>query len=258
MGIETTMDRLHHLKYRGMAEAYEEQLAGGSYDGMSFDERFGLLVEGEYLLKKNKKIGLRHRQAKFAQSSACIENIDYSHDRGLVKDTVLRLASCRYIAKKENIVLMGQSDSGKSYLGCALGNAACRNDIRVRYFRLSDLFAHLGKADVAGTLSKCFREIAGVALLILDDFLLSVPTIGQIQTLVELLEQREYAGSTIICTQLNPRDWQKRIDEVIQANCIYSRIVPAAHLIELKGTPMREKYRFADFEDTDKMQKEDV
>jgi len=245
MGIETTMDRLYQLKCRGMTEAYEEQLSCGSYDGMSFDERFGLLVESEYLRKKNRKIGLRNRQAKFAQSGACIENIDYSHDRGLVKDTVLRLASCSYVARRENIVVMGQSDSGKSYLGCALGNAACRNDIKVRYFRLSDLFTHLDKTDAAGTLSKGFRELAAVPLLILDDFLLSVPTIGQIQTLVELLEQREYAGSTIICTQLDPKDWQKRIDEAIQANCIYSRIVPAAHLIELKGMPMREKYRFA-------------
>jgi DNA replication protein DnaC len=113
----------------------------------------------------------------------------------------------------------------------------------VAYIRLTDLFEALDRAEATGKLTKEFRYYATVSVLVLDDFLLSVPTLKQVQSLVELMEQRERTSSTIICSQLDPHNWHKRIDEAIQANCIYSRVVPTAHVIELKGkTPMRERY----------------
>ncbi|MDR0308963.1 MAG: ATP-binding protein [Coriobacteriales bacterium] len=237
------MDLLRALRYRGMLEEFEAQLKSNEYDSLSFIERFSLLVEAEYLRKQNSRIQLRNKKAGFAQGDACIEGIDYSLDRNINKDTILKLASCTYVSRHENILILGPSDSGKSYLGCALGNAACRRDIKVSYMRLADLFESLDRAETAGRLTKVFRFFATVSILVLDDFLLSVPTLKQVQILVELMEQRERTASTIICSQLAPRDWHKRIDEAIQANCIYSRLVPSAHLIELKGaTPMRERY----------------
>jgi DNA replication protein DnaC len=243
MSIENTTQQLRVLKYKGMLEEFEAQATSTEYDHMSFMERFALIVEAEYLRRKNSRVALRHRQAGFAQRDACIEGINYSCERNISKDTMLTLASCSYIKRQENILILGASDSGKTYLSCALGNAACRRDIKVSYHRLTDLFAILELAEETGKLIRTFRHLATVPVLVIDDFLLSVPTLKQVQMLVELTEQRERTASTIICSQLNPRDWHKRIDEAIQANCIYSRLVPSAHMIELKGkTPMREHY----------------
>ena len=243
MGTESIKDRLRELKLKGMLEEFEAQIEGDSYDGLSFTERFSLIVEAEQIKKRNSRTQLRHRQANFAQKGACIEDIDYTVDRNLSKETVLRLASCAYAGKHENVLVLGPSDSGKTYLSCALGNAACRRDIKVSYSRLADLFSVLEQAERVGRLTKVFRFYSSVPILIIDDFLLSVPTLRQVQTLVELSEQRERTTSTIVCAQLHPRDWSKRIDEAIQANCIHSRLVPGAHVIELKGgMPMRERY----------------
>jgi DNA replication protein DnaC len=243
MGIDTAKEQLRYLRLTGMLEELEAQMQTQEYDSMSFVERISLLVDAEYLKKRNGRAQLRHRQARFAQGDACIEGIDYAADRDLNKDSVLRLASCTYVKRHENILVLGPSDSGKTYLSCALGNAACRREIKVFYRRLADLFAALDHAEQSGCLTKLFRHYTSVPVLILDDFLLSVPTLKQVQTLVELLEQREHNASTIVCAQLHPRDWHKRIDEAIQANCIHSRLVPSAHVIDLKGgMPMREKY----------------
>jgi DNA replication protein DnaC len=243
MRLEATTEMLRSLKYKGMLEEFEAQMKSSEYDTLPFHERFSLLVEAEYLRKQNSRISLRHKKAAFAQRDACIEGIDYAPDRNINKDSILKLASCSYVGRQENILILGPSDSGKTYLGCALGNAACRRDIKVAYVRLSDLFVALERAEMNGRITKEFRHLATVPVLVIDDFLLSVPTLKQVQVLVELLEQRERAASTIVCSQLDPRDWHKRIDEAIQANCIYSRLVPSSHVIELKGaTPMRERY----------------
>jgi DNA replication protein DnaC len=243
MSIENTTEQLRILKYKGMLEEFEAQIASSEYDHMPFVERFSLIVEAEYLRRKNSRIQLRHRQAGFAQKDACIEGINYSCQRNLNKDTILTLASCTYVKRQENILILGASDSGKTYISCALGNAACRRDIKVSYHRLTDLFSALELAEESGKLIRTFRNLVTVPVLVIDDFLLSVPSLKQVQMLVELSEQRERTASTIICSQLNPRDWHKRIDEAIQANCIYSRLVPSAHIIEMKGsTPMREHY----------------
>jgi len=243
MGMDTARDQLRYLGMSGMLDELEAQMGSNQYDGLAFSERFSLLVDAEYMRKKNNRAELRHRQARFSQGSACIEGLDYSPDRNLNKDAVLTLASCAYVARHENILLLGSSDSGKTYLACALGNAACRREIKVAYHRLTDLFQVFDQAENTGGLGKVFRRYATVPVLVIDDFLLSVPTLKQVQTLMELLDQREHIASTIICSQLHPRDWHKRIDEAIQANCIYSRLVPAAHVIELNSAvPMRERY----------------
>ena len=163
-------------------------------------------------------------------------------DRALDRTTLLRLASCEYISRHENILVLGASDSGKTYIGCALGGAACRRGIRVRYTRLVDMFSALAEAEVNGKYLKKFKEYSAVPLLLLDDFMLSIPTIKEVQILIELCERREFTGSTIVCSQLAPADWQKRIDEKIQANAIHSRLVPSSHELLIKGIrPMRER-----------------
>ena len=230
------------LGYKGMKAEYEAQLEGGYADSLSFNERLSTLLQAQYDLKRSNKIKNLHAQAKFALPEACMEDIDYSPDRELDPGYLGTLASCSFVANKENVIVMGASDCGKTYMGCALGNSACRHLIKTRYERLSTMFKKLDEAEKQGGYTKLFNDIAKVPLLVLDDFLVAIPTIKQVQQLLELVEYREHSGSTIVCTLLHPSEWQQRIGEKIQANSIYSRLAPGAHMVKIEGTiPMRER-----------------
>lgn len=243
MTEETLKDMMVNLKLRGMLAEFDTQTPG-STSGLSFNERLGILLQAECDQKRNNKIRNCNRLARFAQPQACVEEIIYDADRSLDRDGMARLASCSYISNHENVLALGASDSGKSYVGCALGNAACRHGIKTRYVRLAELFEEIERAEGDGMYRRKFSEFAKIPLLVLDDFMLSIPTVKQVQILLELVERREYAGSTIVCSQLHPSQWEERMDEKIQANSIYSRLVPGAHWIEIKGDrPMRERMR---------------
>lgn len=242
MSIESNKELMRELKLKGMLAEYEAECESGQFHQIAFDERLGYLLGAEDNRKRDTRTRTRHSMAHFAQPFACIEDIIYDADRALDKACLLRLASCEYIGRHENILVLGASDCGKTYIGCALGGAACRRGIRVRYTRLSDMFSALAEAEVNGRYLKKFKEYATIPLLLLDDFMLSIPSIKEVQILIELCERREFTGSTIICSQLAPAEWQKRIDEKIQANAIYSRLVPSSHELIVKGArPMRER-----------------
>lgn len=244
MTEETIRQAMMDLKCKGMLAEYDEQQKIPEIKTLSFDERFGLLLGAERDLKRSNKMQNCLNLAKFSQPDACIEDIIYDADRKLDKDAIVKLSTCAYIKDHDNILVLGASDCGKSFISCALGNAACRRGIKVKYIRLSDFFSQIEQAEQDGKYRKLFREYCRYPLLILDDFMLSIPTVKQVQLLLELVEHREFTASTIICSQLHPSNWQQRIDEKIQANSIYSRLVPQAHWIEIGGDqPMRERTR---------------
>jgi len=241
MNEQTVRNLMAQLGYRGMLAEYETQ-CDGECPTMSFNERFGILLQAQYDAKRSGRIRNFHQQAKFSQPFACIEDVDYAADRKLDAGLIGELASCSFVSNRENVLVLGASDCGKSFLGCALGNAACRHQVKTKHLRLADMFNLLAKAEAEGKYLRTFNDLARTPLLILDDFLVSIPTIKQVQILLELVERREYGGSTIVCTLLHPSDWQQRIDEKIQANSIHARLVPNAHWIEIGGnTPMRER-----------------
>jgi DNA replication protein DnaC len=240
--MEINKDMMRTLKLKGALAEYEAELESSQYSMLPFDERLGYLLAAEDNHKRDNRTRIRHNKARFAQPGACIEDIIYDVDRELDKTLILQLASCDFVSRRENVLVLGASDSGKTYLGCALGGAACRRGIRVLYARLADMFTRLAEAEVKGGYQKMFRAYTSVPVLLLDDFMLSIPSIKDVQTLIELCERREFTGSTIVCSQMAPADWQKRIDEKIQANAIYSRLVPNAHELVIKGgKPMRER-----------------
>lgn len=244
MTDETLCQMMADLGCKGMLAEFEAHAASPEVRALPFNDRLALIIGAERDLKRSNKARNCCNLAKFAQSDACIEDIIYDADRKLDRDRIATLSACAYIRAHENILVLGASDSGKTFVSCALGNAACRRGIKVRYIRLADLFAEIELAEQAGRYQKAFREYCRIPLLIIDDYLLSIPTVKQVQLLLELVEHREFTGSTIVCSQLHPSDWQQRINEKIQANSIYSRLVPQAHWLEIGGgQPMRERVR---------------
>ena len=146
MLTENTVTKLQEMKLTAMARAFKEQLTKPNINGLAFEDRFGLLVDQEWTSRKNNHLKRLIKQAKFSETGACVEDIEYHSDRNLDSAQIARLASCNYITERHNILLLGATGSGKTYLACALGMAAVRNFLSVRYVRLPELLTELAIA----------------------------------------------------------------------------------------------------------------
>ena len=152
---QSTIDKLHEMRLSAMSDAFESQCADpATYQNLSFEDRFGMLVDKEWDKRKSTKLQRLIRNAEFRYPNASIEAIEYHPDRNLDKGQMLEFSTCRYISDNHHIILKGASGNGKTYIACALGVAACRNFIKVRYVRLPDLLNELAVAHCDGTLKK--------------------------------------------------------------------------------------------------------
>lgn len=239
---ESTIAKLHEMRLTAMADSYREQLKDTSFRDLSFEERFGLVVDLEWSKRKSNKLIRLIKKADFRFSNACIEDIEYHVDRKLDKSLITRLSTCSYIQEKHNVIIMGASGNGKSYIGCALGVAACRKYFTVKYVRLPDLLDELAVARGEGIFKKVMKQYQNVGLLILDEWLL-VPLKGtEARDLLEIIEVRHQNASTIFCSQFAPGGWHEKIGEVTLADAILDRIVHDSYTIHIDGRiSMRER-----------------
>ena len=208
----STIEQLRAMKFSAMAAAFEQQLKEPkSYSQLGFEERFGLMVDAEWNRRQDNKLRRRVRDARLDIPSASMEGIEYIPDRGLDRQQLLRLATCAYIDEGHHVILKGASGSGKTYLACALGYAACTRFKKVRYVRMPELLDELVVARADNLLKKVSKAYAQVDLLILDEWLLRALTVQQAFDLLEIIEARTKHGATIFCTQYDTDGWYERI-----------------------------------------------
>lgn len=239
MTQENTLTQLRQLKLTGMAQAFAEQLEQPPLQDLSFNERFALLVDREVLYKTNRRVANLLRLAKLRQQ-ACIENIDYEHNRELKKSQFISLIGCDFIRQHHNLIIAGPTGCGKSYLACALGNQACRQGFSVRYLRLPRFLEEITLAHADGSYGHQLNQLLKVDLLILDDFgLAPALTPQQRRDLFNLIEDRHQLKSTLITSQLPVKHWHDYIGEPTTADAILDRLLESAHRIDLKGGSMR-------------------
>ena len=170
--INNTIERLRAMKMNALATELECQLEDAdSYKQLGFEDRLSLLVDAEWNRRQNNKLIRYVRNAHFSDANATIEGIEYIEDRHLDKGRMLRFATCNYIDEGRHIILKGASGNGKTYIACALGNAACRKFKTVRYIRLPELLDELSIARTNGEFAKVIKAYKKVDLLILDEYL---------------------------------------------------------------------------------------
>ena len=233
-----TLDKLHELRFIGMAKALADQMALPDIDELSFEERLGLLVDREVTEREDRRLTTRLRQAKLKQN-ACIEDIDFKQSRGLDKSLILDLAQCQWIKKHLNLLITGPTGVGKTWVACALAQKACREGFTSLYLRLPRLLQELPIAKGDGTYTRLMNRLAKVDVLILDDWGLSKLIAEQRRDLLEILEDRHDTRSTIVTSQLPLDQWHHIIGDPTLADAILDRLVHNAYKINLKGESMR-------------------
>lgn len=237
---ENTIFKLRKMKLGTMADEYARQMLDTRMPSMSFDDRFGMIIDLEYARRDNNRVARLIKKAGFAERGACIENIDYSSDRKLDTDTIDRLATCAFIENKLNACILGATGAGKTYLACALGIQACRNLYTVRYVGLQDMLGDLALAREEGNFPQVFDGFKKASLLIIDDWLMFDVADAEALILYNLIEARKYVGPMIICSQIGPDGWHGRIENPVAADSICDRLVHSSYKLVVEGE-MRKK-----------------
>ncbi len=239
MLTEPTIEKLKTMRLEAMAAAWKEQTGKADVSRLSFDERFGLLVDAEWLQRENKRLAKALRDAKLRIVGACVEDIEYSPKREIDRAQLRQLSSCRWVAEHQNVLITGATGTGKTYLACALAQQACRKGHRAIYRRASRLFAELALARAEGTYPRLLARLARADVLVLDDWAMAPITDVERRDLLEVLEDRYGGRSTIITSQVPPKKWHEHIAEPTHADAICDRLMHNAHRLVLKGPSRR-------------------
>lgn len=240
MLTEPIVTQLQSLRLRGMARALELQQHQPDLAHLSFEDRLGLLVQHEHAERQSQRLHQQLRWARLPQP-ATLEDVDTRTPRGIERGTWARIGSLDWINEHLNLLIVGATGMGKSYLACAIAHQACRNDLSARYFRIARLADELARATALQRKSSFFRQLAKLDLLVLDDFGLGALADGAQRDLLEILDDRYDKKSTLVTSQLPIDQWHATFADPTIADAILDRLVHNAYRLVLKGESMRKR-----------------
>ena len=238
MLVQPLLDKLTQLRLPAFREGLQEQLRNAQYSELAFEERLALLVDQECTRRASRRVQRRTEAAAFP-FPALIEDLDFSPPRGLDRRIVLELAQGSWIDQHLNVLIDGPTGAGKTFLACALGQAACRNNFTIRYFRTSRLLQQLVQAHQDGSYSTLLTRLARTDLLIFDDWLRDPLSLPQAQDLLEIMDDRFGRSSTLVATQVPVAEYHARFPDSTLADAVLDRLVHNAHRLNLTGESQR-------------------
>jgi DNA replication protein DnaC len=234
-----TAEKLVAMRLSSMGKEYRRQLELPETTALSFDERFGMLVDAEWTARNNSRLGKLLRLAQLRIPGACLEDLDYDPRRKLDRGYVARLADCSWMNEHRNIIVTGATGTGKTYLACAFGNAACRQGLKVKYYRINRLLTDLAIGRGDGSYNRLMRELKKTELLLLDDWGMATLDPVSSRDLLEVVEDRFGCRSTVISGQLPVRQWHEIFEDSTVADAVLDRLVHNSHRFELFGPSKR-------------------
>ena len=242
MLINQTLDKLDALGLFGMTLGLREQLESSQYLGLSFDERLGLLVDREAEARDSRRLALRLKAAKLRQE-ASVEDIDFRTPRGLDRSVIMSLAQAGWVAAHHNVLVTGPTGVGKSFIACALTHAAVRRGHTALYIRTPRLLAELALTRGDGRYVRRLAHLARISVLVLDDFLLTSPSVVEAKDLLEVIDDRSQVRSTLVISQLPVDAWHPALTagDPTLADAILDRLIHNAHRLTLNGSSMRRR-----------------
>lgn len=235
---QTLMDKLLQLRLPAFRDGLREQISNPQYAELSFEDRLLLLVELECNRRLDSRTRRRFKQAEFP-IMALIEDLDFSPERKMDRRLVLELAQCSWIDKALNVIVEGATGTGKSFLACALGTAACRLGYSVRYLHTARFLLTLQHARQDGSYLQYLRSLSRIDVLILDDWMRDPIQISAAQDLLEVFDDRFGRSATIIASQVPISDWHARFPDPTLADAILDRSIHNAYQISLQGDSQR-------------------
>jgi len=242
MLLNQTLDKLAELGLFGMGLGLREQLESSQYTSLSFDERFGLLVDREAETRDSRRLALRLKAAKLRQQ-ATVEDIDFRTPRGLDRSVIMSLAQAGWVSAKHNLLITGPTGAGKSFVATALAHAAIRRGHTALYIRTPRLLADLAISRGDGRYLRRLAQLARLSLLVIDDFMLTAPNIVEAKDLLEVIDDRSQLRSTLVVSQLPVENWHPALaaGDPTLADAILDRLIHNAHRLALKGNSMRRR-----------------
>jgi len=241
MTDQETIEKLTQMRLTTMAQAFKDLLAQAPGTHMNFTEQMALIVDREWTERENRRLARLTRAAHLSISDATLENAWCDPARGLDKAVIRDLATAKWIRNKQNVVVVGKTGVGKSFLGAALAQVACRHGLPALCTRVPRLLNDLAIAHADGSYGQMLARLAKVDVLVLDDFLIGPLKDQERRDLVEILEDRYGRSSTVITTQIPTKLWHERLADPTMADAICDRVIHNAHVISLKGPSIREK-----------------
>jgi DNA replication protein DnaC len=240
MTVEETIDKLIQLKLPHMASALREQLDRRAGSALSVEDCVGLMVDREWTEQDNRRVRRRIKDAKLGMQ-ACLEDLSCDPARGLDKATMRALGSCGWVRARQNVIIIGMTGTGKSYIGAALAEAACRRGYRALRTRVPRLLGELAVARADGSYTATLSRLAKLDVLVLDDLLIAPLKDSERRDLLEVLEDRYDHRSTVVTSQVPTKTWHEMLADPTVADAICDRLVHNAHVLSLKGPSIRKK-----------------
>jgi DNA replication protein DnaC len=238
---QQTAEKLHLMRLRGMADAFAQQQEEPQTMQLSFEERFGMLVDRQWNWRQNRALERRLRDARL-QGTACMEDIDYRAARGLDKQVVRSLIQdSDWVRRHQHIFLVGPTGIGKTYLARAFGQKACRDGFTAYFVTAAQLFRELELARADGSYAKKLRALGQVDALIVDDWAMAPLADAERRAFLEICDERYQSKATLLTSQLPVAKWHGQIGDPTVADSILDRLVHAAHRLEMQGESMRKK-----------------
>jgi DNA replication protein DnaC len=243
MNAQQTIDKLNWIKVCTMADEYSRQIKNPEIQNLDFDDRLSILTDCEWTSRQNKRLANLVKKAGMKYNCA-LEEFIYTPERAVNKQAITQLSSCSWIRDSLNVLITGTTGSGKTFLGCALGNAGCRNGYKVLFKRVPRLLTDIAISKGDGSYNSLMRELKKVRLLILDDWGLNIFDPAEGRDLLEVIEDRTQINSTVVLSQLSTKDWHGLFSDTIVGDAVMDRLIHGSYIIELDTKDSMRTYNY--------------